>query len=227
LVRVAPSGGLDPLDGAGERADRAGQQPRVGRIGHVGLDHGGVSADLVGAQQLVGGGLGQQCLIELADRGLADPAGQLDQRRRMGHLPAQGDAAKPLPGDRVLDLAAQQLIAQPVAELEEHHPQVGLDRDRRAADDRVEVGPERFPECGVVQQVVDPGQLGGQPQDGGWHDRFPQAVLGVGGPQHHGSNPLWRKGSSRFFRHSTTQATQARSKTAGQRPLQGHFFRAK
>jgi hypothetical protein len=28
----------------------------------------------------------------------------------------------------------------------------------------------------------------------GWHDRFPQAVLGVGGPQHQRSNPLWHKG---------------------------------
>jgi hypothetical protein len=69
----------------------------------------------------------------------------------MWHPPAQGDAAKPLPGDRVGDLAAQQLIAQPVAELQEHHPQVGLDRDRRAADDRVEVGAEWLPEHRVVQ----------------------------------------------------------------------------
>jgi hypothetical protein len=69
----------------------------------------------------------------------------------MGHLPAQGDAAKPLPGDRIGDLAAQQLIAQPIAELQEHHPQVGLDRDRRPTNDGIEVGPERFPERRVIQ----------------------------------------------------------------------------
>jgi hypothetical protein len=113
----------------------------------------------------------------------------------MRHPPAQGDAAKPLPGDRIGDLAAQQLIAQPVAELQEHHPQVGLDRDRRATNDGVEVGPERFPERRVVQQGIHPGQLDGQPEDGGRHDRFPQAVLGVGGPQHQRSNPLWHNRS--------------------------------
>ena len=130
---------------------------RSGRIGHVGFHHGGIDADLVGAQHLVGGGLGQQGLVELVDHGGADPAGELDQGGRMRHLPAQRDAAKPLPGDRVGDLAAQQLVAQPVAELQEHHPQVGLDRDRRAADDRVEVGSERFPEHWGVQQGVHSG----------------------------------------------------------------------
>jgi hypothetical protein len=188
------AGGLDASDRARQRADRLGEQAGVGRVAHVGLDHGGVQADLVGAQHLVGGGLGQQRPVQLADRGLAHPAGQLDQGGRVRHLPTQRDVAKPLPGDRVGDLAAQQLIAQPIAELQEHHPQVGLDRDRRAADERVEVGTERLPERRVVQQGVHPGQLAGQAKQLTWQDRLPQAGLGVGGPQHQRSNPLRHKG---------------------------------
>jgi hypothetical protein len=100
----------------------------------------------------------------------------------MGHLPAQGDAAKPLPGDRVGELAADQLVAlvaKPVAELQEHDPQVGIQRDRRAADARVEVAGQRGEEDRVVQQGVDPRQLGGQSQAGVGQDRLPQAVLGL------------------------------------------------
>jgi hypothetical protein len=118
----------------------------------------------VGAQQLALGRPGQQRLVQPVDGLLAHPAGELDQGGRMGHPAAQWDAAEPLPGDRVGDLAAQQLVAQLVAELQEHQPQVGLDRDRRTADDRVEVGPERLDERRVVQQPVHPGQLAGQPE---------------------------------------------------------------
>jgi len=181
----------------GQGGDRAGQQARVGRIAHACLHHGGVGPELVAAQHLVGGGGGQQRLVELGDGGGTDPAaaGQLDQGGRMGHLAAQGDAAKPLPGDRVGDLAAQQLIAQLVAELQERHPQVGLDRDRRPPDDRVEVGPERFPK----RRVVQPGRPAGDPpwparraaRGAGRAGSPPTGWLGVGGPQHHRSNPLW------------------------------------
>jgi hypothetical protein len=52
---------------------------------------------------------------------------------------AQRDPAEPGSRDRVRDLPAQRLITQPVPVLEEHHPQVGLDRDRRATPQRGEV----------------------------------------------------------------------------------------
>src|SRR5215203_5650440 len=52
--------------------------------------------------------------------------------------------------DRVGDLAAQQLIVEPVAVLEEHQPQVGIDRDRGPAARGIEVGPEGLDERRVV-----------------------------------------------------------------------------
>ena len=42
---------------------------------------------------------GQQRLVQPVGHRLTHPAGQLDQRGRMGHPAAKGDAAEPLPGD--------------------------------------------------------------------------------------------------------------------------------
>jgi hypothetical protein len=67
------------------------------------------------------------------------PGGDLLRGGRMRHPGPQRDPAEPHPADRVGDLAAQRLIAQPVAVLQEHHPQVGLDRDRRPAAEPREV----------------------------------------------------------------------------------------
>jgi hypothetical protein len=181
------AGGLDALDRPLQLADGPGQQPGIGRVGHVGADHGGIDAHAMGAQQLVVGRGGQQRLVQGRDRLLVQAAGQLDQGGRMRYLAAQRDTAKPLPADRILDLAADQLVAKPIAELQEHDPQVGVQRDRRAADARVEVTGQRGQERRGIQQLVDPGQLGGQSQAGVGQDRLPQAVLGVGGPQHHRS----------------------------------------
>jgi hypothetical protein len=74
-------------------------------------------------------------------------------------------------------------------------------------------------------------------RDGDWHplwrvrlqDRFPQAALGVGGPQHHRSNRLCRKGSSGFFRHSDhlsnpTETQTGRSGAYFTRLLQGEVI---
>jgi IS5 family transposase len=44
--------------------------------------------------------------------------------------PIQWDPAEPPPGDRIGDFAAQSLVAQPIAELEEHQPQIDLHRRR-------------------------------------------------------------------------------------------------
>jgi hypothetical protein len=123
----------------------------------------------------------KQRLVQPLDGLLAQPAGELDQGGRMGHPAAQWDAAEPLPGDRVGDLPAQQLIAQPEAVLAEHQPQVGVDRDRGPAAPGIEVGPERLDERRVVQQPVHSGQLGGQPERLGGQDCLPQAGLRVAG----------------------------------------------
>ena len=54
----------------------------------------------------------------------------------------------------------KRLEPQAVAVLQEHQPQVGLDRHRRATEGGVEVGPERLEEGRIVQQAVDRLQLG-------------------------------------------------------------------
>ena len=72
----------------------------------------------MGAQQLVLGRPAKQRLVQSVDGLLAHAAGQLDQSGRMRHLATEGNAAEPLPGDRVGDLTAQQLIAKPMAMLE-------------------------------------------------------------------------------------------------------------
>jgi hypothetical protein len=157
----------------------------------------------VGAQQLALGGLGQQRPVERLDRLLAHPAGELGQRGRVWHLSAQGDAAEPLPADRVGDLAAQQLVAQPVAELQEHHPQVGVQRDRRPAQRGVEVRSQRGQKHRIVQQSVNGCQFSRQQPARFGQDRLPQRLLGVGGSQHLASNPLRHNRLRRSSRHST------------------------
>ena len=133
-----PARRLHPPRRPHQLAHRLGQQPRIGRVGHVRADHRGIGPHPRGAQQLLPGRLGPQRLVQPGHRALPAPGGQLHQRRRMRHLGVQRDPAEPPPGDRVADLRAQALIAQPVPELEEHQPQVTLHRRGRPAEHRVE-----------------------------------------------------------------------------------------
>lgn len=176
--------GLDPSAGRCDPPDRLGQQPGVGRVGHVRRHHGGIGAQPIGAQQLGIGGLRQKRLVAPDDCCGAAPGGELHQRRRVRDLAIDRDPAEPPPGDRVADLTAQALKAQPVAELQEHHPQVGLHRRRRPPDLRVEERHERGEEPRVVQQRIDPRQFFRQPQHLRWKDRLPQAHIDRSRPQH-------------------------------------------
>ena len=107
----------------------------------------------------------------------------------MRHRHPERDPAEALPGDRVGDLPAERLEAEPVAELQEHEPQVGLDRHRGPAEQRVEVGPERREERRVVEQAVDRLELGGHPEAHLGQDGFPQRGLRVYRSQHDGLDP--------------------------------------
>ena len=109
------AGGLHPTPGRGDAPHRLGQQPGVGRVGHIGRDDGGVRAQPRGAQQLRLGGLGQQRLVAPVYRRGAAAGGELHQRGRVRHPPVQRDPAEPPPSDRIGHLAAQGLVAQPVA----------------------------------------------------------------------------------------------------------------
>src|SRR6478752_9102229 len=56
----------------------------------------------------------------------------------MRHSGPERDTAKPLPGNRIGHLPTQHLIAQPVAKLQKHQPQVGLHRNRWTTDSSIE-----------------------------------------------------------------------------------------
>ena len=97
----------------------------------------------------------------------------------MRHLGIQRDPAEPPPGDRVADLGAQALLAQPVPELQEHQPQVAFDRlafDRRGRPPEygVEVRRERREERRVIQERIHPRQLLRQPQQLRRQQRLPR-----------------------------------------------------
>lgn len=110
------------------------------------------------------------------------------------HRHAEGDVAEPPPRDGVGHLPAEDLVAELVAKLEEHHAQVGLDRSRPPALVGVEMRPIGLKERLVVQQGVDPGQLGRQVQAALRQDRLPQALVGVLGHEHGASFPCATRG---------------------------------
>jgi hypothetical protein len=109
---------------------------------------------------------------------------------RVRHRPVQGNPAEPAPRDRVAHLAAQALVAEPVAELEEHQPQVGLHRRRRTADPRVEVRDERCEERRIIQQRIHSFELRGKPQQLLRQHRLEQRRLIAYGTEHDGLDPF-------------------------------------
>jgi hypothetical protein len=137
--------------------------------------------------------LSQQGVVEAGDGTLAATRGDLHQRGRIGRRLVERHPAEAPPGDGVGHLPAQRFIAEPVAVLEEHHPQVGLDGDRRPADDRVEERPERLEEPLVIEQRVDLRHVAGQAHAALRQDGLPQRELRVYRSQHGGSS-VFRKG---------------------------------
>ena len=188
------TGGLDPATGRGDPPDRFREQPGIGRIGDVRRHHRGVDPDPGAAQQLRLRRLRQQRLVQPLHRSRAAPGGQLHQRRRVRHRLIQPDPAELPPGDRVRHLPTQRLVAQPVAELEEHQPQVDLHRRRRPTDPRVEERHERGEEHRIVQQRIHPGQLDRQPAQLFGENRFPQRGLITYGTEHEWSQSLLAQG---------------------------------
>ena len=92
---------------------------------------------------------------------------------------SEWDPTKALPGDGIGHFAAERLEAQPIAVLQEHEPQVGLDGHRRTPEHLVEVGSERLEELGIVEQIVDSLELGGHSQTHLGKECFPQGGLRV------------------------------------------------
>jgi len=188
------TGGLDPPAGRGDAANRAGQKPRIGRIGHIGRHHRGVHPDPGGAQQLRLRRLGQQGLIEPGHRRRPVPGGQLHQRGRMRHQPVERYPAKPPPGDRIGDLPTQRLIAQPVAKLSRTST---ADRSPSVSTAGPSADQKRHKRCEkrrIIQQRINASQLFGQPQQPFGKHRLPQRALIAYSTKHDGLNPFQHKG---------------------------------
>ncbi len=161
-----------------------GQQPGVGGVLDVSRHHGGVGADFSRLYQLRLDRFGQQRLVERGDRLVSAPGGDLHQGGRVRHFAVNVDAAEPAPRDRIGHLGAQGFVAQPVAVLEEHQPQVGFHRHARPAQHGVEMRPKRGEEPLVVKPLIHPGQLCRKPQTDLRQHRLPQRRLHVPRPQH-------------------------------------------
>jgi hypothetical protein len=95
----------------------------------------------------------------------------------MRNLAIQRDPAKPPPGDRIGYLPAQAFVAQPVAKLQKHHPQIRLHRRRWPTHPRIEERHKRCKERGVIQQRIHPSQLARQHLKLSGQDRLPQTWL--------------------------------------------------
>ena len=184
------TGSLYPRHRACDLPDRLGQQPGVGRIRDSGSHDRRVGTDPVHPQQLRLRSLDQQSLVQRRDRAIPALGGDLHQRRRVRHPSAQRDAAEPLPRDRVGHLPTQRLVAQPVAELQKHQPQIGLHRYRRPTLTSVEERHERLEEHRVVQQHIHPRKLARHHQRLSRQDRVPQRRLVIYSSQHDGLDPF-------------------------------------
>ena len=108
-----------------------------------------VSARILGAQQIRGGRLGwpQKRLIQPRDRIVAVPGGDLHHRGRCGSGSGKTVARKgnrPPPGTTTHGPTG--------AELQKHQPQVGLHRDRRAADPGIEIRGEPREKHRIIQR---------------------------------------------------------------------------
>jgi hypothetical protein len=108
----------------------------------------------------------------------------------MRHRTIQRDPAEPPPGDRIRHLPTQRLIAQPVAELQKHQPQIGLHRCRRPTQPWVEQRHERREEHRIIQQSIDPGQLLGQSEQLLREHRLEQRRLIAYRTKHDGLDPF-------------------------------------
>jgi hypothetical protein len=112
----------------------------------------------------------------------------------MRHRPIQPDPAEPAPSDRIRDFSAQRLIAQPIAELQKHQPQIGLHRCGRTPDPRIEERLERGEEHRIIEQPVDQRQLIGQLQQLRGKHCLPKRHLIAYSTKHDGLNPFGNKG---------------------------------
>ena len=88
---AGPARGLHPPRRPHQLADRLGQQPLIGRVGHVRADQRRIGPHPRRAQQPGPSRLSLQRLVQPGHRRLPAPGGQLHQRRRMRHLGIQAD----------------------------------------------------------------------------------------------------------------------------------------
>ena len=83
--------------------------------------------------------------VYFGERFVAEFVRELDERRGIGNALLVADAAEPAPSNRVGDFGDEGFVAELIAELEIHHPQVSRDRYARAAEGFMEVAQRMAP----------------------------------------------------------------------------------
>ena len=82
------------------------------------------------------------------------------------------------------------ISGQPVSKLQEHQPQIGLHRDRRATNPSIEIPCEGRKEHRIMQQRIHPTQLDRQHQQLRRQNRVPQRRLVTYSSEHDGLDPF-------------------------------------
>jgi hypothetical protein len=147
------------------------------------------------------------------------------QRGRVRDPPVERDPAEPSPDDRVGHLAAQRLITQPMAELEEHQPQVDLHRRGGPAQPRMEERYERREERRIVEQRSDPASSSGSRSSSS--GSTPQNHLAACVRSIRPRLPCSPPGSGHSPGHSTLSMGGAPTVCAAQKLKSLYFFRSK
>src|SRR5690606_18178515 len=128
------------------------------------------------------------------------------------HPPTERDPTEPLPRDRIRHLPAHRLEPEPIPVLQKHQTQVRLDRDRRPTMGRVEERHERREEPLIIEESVDPLELGWHHQRLGRQQRFPQRWLTAYRSQH-SMAPI--RSTSTGWSHRTTLTPSTRAPSPG------------
>ena len=100
--------------------------------------------------------------VDIGEGLVAEFVRELDERRGIGDFLLIADAAEPPPSNRVGHLGDKGFVAELVAELEVHQPQIRRDRHTGPSLGLVESRQERLHEPLVLKQDINAGQFLGQ-----------------------------------------------------------------
>ena len=154
-----------------QRPHTIGREPRVGRIAHIGLDHGRVDPRGPRAEPLLPPGFLNHLACDLVHDLRTQPAGEFADRRLVRHSLGQSQPAEAAQMDRVRHLPHQRLVPPPGAVLDDHQPHIHLHRNRRSPPPRrrASLGQQPLPphsdrqqQPGICEQLVQRREIVGQ-----------------------------------------------------------------